>query len=264
MIVSKLSVSLYSREERPLDYELTRRSRGTSASSSYATPLDSPLRSVGAVPSPRDLFSRVVKLTLDVDAVSLTLDVRERFTDVAVKVGGVEGLCSKRVGGAEWKPLLPSGKLFSSRGSTLPAGLSQLVAHTIASEPLREPLATMSRPSPVKTGGTVSHHRNFVILKVKVPRRAAQLPPSVVLRVQPFEVVAWLPAVSTALSVLVPALPHTPTTGARKVREWGGLYVVGEFWRLFPFRMFRYVRIFLNTITCIVYIVLFFRMCMLH
>ena len=84
---------------------------------------------------------RELKFSLEVDGVSVQFDVQEKSTDLVVKVSGAGANLHRRnfmatsgEGGGKdsqpWVPYLSSEKLFSSRGSTLPHDLSEILTHS--------------------------------------------------------------------------------------------------------------------------------------
>ena len=130
----------------------------TSSRGSYKTPLTSPVTETGeddvvfiASSSQRDcgevetegeadIAVEVVKLSLEVDGISVQFDVQEKCTDLVLKVAAVDANLHSRQGGATqsqqtvaiggggvWRPYLSSEKILSSRGSALPPELSQIL-----------------------------------------------------------------------------------------------------------------------------------------
>ena len=88
--------------------------------------------------------TELVKFALDIDGVSVQLDVQEKCTDLVLKVSSVDASLYRKQeegkksssgvaqdsGGGGWGPYLPSEKILSSKGSALPESLSQLLVHS--------------------------------------------------------------------------------------------------------------------------------------
>ena len=85
--------------------------------------------------------SEMAKFSLEIDGVSVQFDVQEKCTDLILKVSAVGanlhrrnlGTSGGRGGGINsrlWIPYLSSEKILSSKGSALPAELSEILAHS--------------------------------------------------------------------------------------------------------------------------------------
>ena len=88
--------------------------------------------------------TELVKFALDIDGVSVQLDVQEKCTDLVLKVSSVDASLYRKQGegkksssgvaqdsgGGGWGPYLPSETILSSKGSALPESLSQLLVHS--------------------------------------------------------------------------------------------------------------------------------------
>ena len=138
----------------------------TSSTTSYLTPLTSPtfeMSSVSATDAHLTMGAMegvsgrgckygaesesetAAKFSVEIDGLSVQFDVQEKCTDLIVKVSAVganlyrkhfgrfaamDGGGGRREGGGQWIPYLPSEKIFSSKGSTLPAELSEILTHS--------------------------------------------------------------------------------------------------------------------------------------
>ena len=92
--------------------------------------------------------TEMVKLSLEVEGVSVQFDLQEKSTDLVLKISAVDanlyrqdsrsGLAGVsrrgegvgRGSGGQWKPYLSSEKILSSKGSALPRELSEILAHS--------------------------------------------------------------------------------------------------------------------------------------
>lgn len=135
------------------------------------------------------------------------MDIQERSTEVVLKVAAVDGSYCVREGTGEsvqWKGYLQSDKLFSSRSSALPSDLAVVVNQSTspASSSFLHPLLTSTK------------HHSFIVLESHLPRTQAHKPPTVHLNIQPFEVIVWLPAVNSIISIISTLVaPPTEDTG---------------------------------------------------
>ena len=134
----------------------------TSSTGSYITPLTSPTEEVvgpmtGSLPTGRssptgrekdDNFaveeSEIARFSIEIDGVSVQFDVQEKCTDLIVKVSAVGANLhrrnysrfatngGKREGKSDgvWIPYLSSEKILSSKGTALPAELSEILTHS--------------------------------------------------------------------------------------------------------------------------------------
>ena len=92
----------------------------------------------------RESGTDLVKFSLEVDAVSVQFDVQEKCTDLVLKVSAIEaGLhrrdvqpsrggpwCQQAREGGRWDRFLSSEKILSSKGSTLPQDLCDILTHS--------------------------------------------------------------------------------------------------------------------------------------
>ena len=85
--------------------------------------------------------SEMAKFSIEVDGVSVQFDVQEKCTDLIVKVLAVGAnlhssrfACTGGKGGGRnggvWIPYLSSEKILSSKGTALPAELSEILIHS--------------------------------------------------------------------------------------------------------------------------------------
>ena len=197
IIISKLSVSLNTTEIQHSEPANT-----PAISSTYTTPLTSPLGSCTSTPEKGSLTcSHETKLLVEADSISLQLDSQEKSTDVVLKVTALEcGYFKKEE--ERWAPFLASEKLFSSSSSTLPAELSQAIARSASHIVPQVHLPMQSAPSP-------KLHRSFVLFEAKFPKAQLHKAPKMRVSVHSFELVVWLPALS-ATQRLLSAIVQSP------------------------------------------------------
>ena len=92
--------------------------------------------------------TELVKLSLEVEGVSVQFDLQEKSTDLVLKISAVDanlyrqdsgsGLAGASRGeegvgggsGEQWRPYLSNEKILSSKGSALPRELSEILAHS--------------------------------------------------------------------------------------------------------------------------------------
>lgn len=90
----------------------------------------------------------LVKFSMEIDGVSVQFDVQEKCTDLILKVSAIDanlyrraavgptslliGNSNERLRGESglWRPYLSSEKILSSKGSALPAELSEILTHS--------------------------------------------------------------------------------------------------------------------------------------
>ena len=207
VLVSKLVVNLYGRDKTP-------ETSDQDSTCGYDTPLTSPgvpLPPKTPPPCGGDKLpaeEKALRVSLEVDGVSLQLDVQEKYMDAVFKVASMECALAKKDSASleEWISYFPGGnrKLFSSSGSTLPESLSPLTP------PSMPPLSEVTIPSSSSTstaaaaalggGGTLispqaHQRRSFILVKAKLPRSEYQAVKNakVYLNLHEFELVAWLP-----------------------------------------------------------------------
>ena len=151
-------------------------------------------------------LSPSLRVTVEVESLSLQVDVQERCTDFILKMAGMESdlrVLSKCTDGSDlWMPYLihSKGKLFSSVASNFPDDILHVTALGLS--------ANQFQSSGLGIGTDVFSprlspklHSSFVYIKgyisTKVPRA-----PKLEVNVHPFEVVVWLPVIALVLSVI--------------------------------------------------------------
>jgi hypothetical protein len=152
-------------------------------------------------------------VSLEVDGISLQVDIQERCTDMIFKMASME--CSylkkhnyKESSASSWLPYLSNsnGKLFSTSSSSLPEELSSMT------DPLSHPplVPFEQAASHGISSSSPQHHLhsfspklqpNFVQLKVKLPSSQLLRTKKLSLSVKPFEVVAWLPVLDAVMEM---------------------------------------------------------------
>ena len=222
----------------------------TSSTGSYMTPLTSPtVEIVGPITYPlptglqtegstarkdggrdRDFTeeeSQMAKFSIEVDGVSVQFDVQEKCTDLIVKVLAVGANLHRRNcghfastggkgggrSGGVWIPYLSSEKILSSKGTALPAELSEILIHSSSAgkdilystcEVYALMLGSFNTAIHLPQGHTVSSDsfRNFITLELNIPRQSVHRAAGLKLKIQSFEAVVWLPVVDMVSSVL--------------------------------------------------------------
>lgn len=219
LLISKLVVNIYNQQRTPPAPRLA-----TQPSSEYSTPFTSPppaaakessapselggsLSSSGAA---SDQGRETIKVSLEVDGISLQVDIQERCTDMIFKMASME--CSylkkhKESSSSSWLPYLSNsnGKLFSTSSSSLPEELSCMT------DPLSHPpLVPFKQAAGIPSSSSPQHHfhpfspklqPNFVQLKVKLPSSQFLRTKKFSLSVKPFEVVGWLPVLDIVMEM---------------------------------------------------------------
>ena len=208
LLVSKLVINIYNQQQTPSIVQF-------SGSSEYSTPFTSPSAAdkesssskLNGASRAASGVSETIKVSLEVDGISLQVDIQERCTDMIFKMASME--CSylkkhcKNPSTTSWLPYLSNsnGKLFSTSSSSLPEELSHMT------DPLSHPPLV-----PFKQAAGLSspqHHTfspklqpNFVQLNVKLPSSQLLQTKRLSLSVKPFEVVAWLPILDTVMEIV--------------------------------------------------------------
>ena len=153
-----------------------------------------------------------VRLSLEVENMSMQIDVQERCTDFVFKISSIEcDMCSFMDNfpfPGQWVPHLgeSNGKLFSSTTSNFPDDVLQLIATASGFSSVRQP-RTPGNTSDFMSSMTQNQNQfqsSFVYLKGSLPRKYQLMKRlKVDVNVQPFEVVVWLPVFDLFRSVLV-------------------------------------------------------------
>ena len=210
LLISKCVLQLYGREDntRTNTQCSCRQEEGREAALSSATSKAESLKESGfsKIGSFSSSSSAALKVSIEVDILSLQVDVQEKCTDFILKVAAVESdlcmlsRCSD--GSSSWIPYLvhSKGKLFSSSTSNLPDDILQVTAPGFLANQFHSPQhgVTTDIYSPCLTPKV---HSNFVYLKGYIPMRFSQAP-QLEVNTHPFEVVMWLPAIELALSII--------------------------------------------------------------
>ena len=226
LLVSKLVLNIYSQQQTSSIPQF-------SGSSKYSTPFTSPSAAGKESSSSSKLEdgssssrvasggSETIKVSLEVDGISLQVDIQERCTDMIFKMASME--CSyvkkhyKDPSTTSWLPYLSNsnGKLFSTSTSSLPEELSRMT------DPLSHPpLVPFEQTAGISSPYHHHHHTfspklqpNFVQLKVKLPSSQLLRTKRLSLSVKPFEVVAWLPVLDVIMEIVSAAAASKGISG---------------------------------------------------
>lgn len=229
LLVSKLVVNVYNQQLAPSTMPL-------SGSSEYSTPYTSPSAADKEGSSSTKLGdglsssraasegSETIKVSLEVDGISLQVDIQERCTDMIFKMASME--CNylkkhcKDPSSSSWLPYLSNsnGKLFSTSTSSLPEELSRMT------DPLSHlPLVPFEQVAGMSSSPQHHQHHfhpfspklqpNFVQLKVKLPSSQLLRTKRLSLSVKPFEVVAWLPILDAIMEIVSAAASASGGSG---------------------------------------------------
>ena len=220
LLVSKLVINMYNQQLASSTVPLSK-------SSKYSTPYTSPsvaAKDISSSVKPGDGLSSsraagegsdTIKVSLEVDGISLQVDIQERCTDMIFKMASMEcsylKKCCKELSTASWLPYLSNsnGKLFSTSSSSLPEELSRMT------DPLSHPPLVPFEQAAVISSSSPQHHHhpfspklqpNFVQLKVKLPSSQLLRTKKLSFSVKPFEVVAWLPVLDTVMEIVSAAV----------------------------------------------------------
>ena len=214
LLISKLVINIYSQQRAP---------PATQPCREYSTPFTSPPAAAKDSPASTELggslsFSRAasegretIKVSLEVDGISLQVDIQERCTDMIFKMASMEcsylkkHFCNKESSTPSWLPYLSNsnGRVFSTSSSSLPEELSRMT------DPLSHPpLVPFEQAAGISSSSPQHFHPfspklqpNFVQLKVKLPSSQLLRTKKLSLSVKPFEVVAWLPVLDAVMEM---------------------------------------------------------------
>ena len=142
---------------------------------------------------------RPVKVSLEVEGLSLQVDVQEKCTDFVLKLTGMESYLSVQEGTSNvWEPLLvhSKGKLFSSSMSNLSDEVLRVTAHGFSPSQFRSPGIGRSMEVYSNLGSG-----SFLYLKGYIPSKLCHAH-KLEANIRPFEFVLWLPVVQLLQSVL--------------------------------------------------------------
>lgn len=166
-----------------------------------------------------------LKVSVEVESLSLQVDVQERCTDFILKVAGVESdfctLSKCSSGSNSWVPYLihSKGKLFSSVASNLPDDILQVTAPGFSANQFQSSGQGIGADvySPCRSPKL---HSSFVYIKGYVPTRFPRVP-RLEVTVRPFEVVVWLPVIGLMLSIIGSRSESdkTPPTAVRLINN---------------------------------------------
>lgn len=210
LLVSRFALHLYGREDADTAARSSRQKYHEKGSTISMTSARSEALKESSVTGRRPYLSSSasspsLKVTVEVESLSLQVDVQERCTDFILKLASMESdlcvLSECSDGSNSWEPYLihSKGKLFSSAISNLPDDILQVTAPVISANQFQ----SSGQGIGIDSNSCLSPklHSSFAYVTGYFPTRFPRVP-KLEVNIRPFELVVWLPVIKLAISIV--------------------------------------------------------------